>query len=70
MTLTQFFAALQNPQNFVVNVTETDNGADKSLARLYADGYEQLLAATLARTVDKITVVSNKEITVHLSASL
>ena len=70
MTLTQFFAALKNGANIVVNVTETDNGAVKSLARIYADGYEELLAATLARTVDEITVESNKNITVHLSASL
>lgn len=70
MTLTEFFAALQNPANFVVNVTETDNGSEKSLAKIYADGYEQLLATTLARTVDKITVESNKAITVHLSTAL
>lgn len=70
MTLTDFFAALQNAAQFVVNVTETDNGAEKSLAKIYADGYEQLLATTLARTVDKITVESAKAITVHLSAGL
>lgn len=70
MTLTEFFEALQNPGNFVVSITETDNGADKILAKIYADGYEQLLAATLARTVDKITVENNKAITVHLAASL
>ena len=70
MTLTEFFEALQNPANFVVSITETDNGADKILAKIYADGYAQLLAATLARTVDKITVNSGKDITVHLAASL
>ena len=70
MTLTEFFEALQNAANFVVSITETDNGSDKTLAKIYADGYEQLLAATLARTVDKITVENAKAITVHLAASL
>lgn len=70
MTLTEFFETLQNPANFVVSITETDNGADKILAKIYADGYAQLLATTLARTVDKITVENNKAITVHLAASL
>ena len=70
MTLTEFFEALQNPQNFLVSVTETEDEQDKVLARIYADGYEQLLAATLARTVDAITVKSGKDIEIHLSAGV
>ena len=56
MTLSQFFAALQNA-NMVVSIKAPGTGgAAEELTKIYASGYEQLLAALLARTVDKITV--------------
>lgn len=69
MTLTEFFAAIQNPNNVLVAVTETDNGSVKQLARVFADGYEQLLSALLSRTVDEITIVNATNVTVHLAAA-
>ena len=70
MTLSEFFAALQNPQMVVTIKAPGTGGAAEELTKIYASGYEQLLAALLARTVDKITVENNKAITVHLAASL
>ena len=61
MTLNEFFAALQNP-NMVVTVTQ--NNAE--LTRIYASGYEQLLASLLAKEVSKITVMNQNAATVEL----
>lgn len=65
MTLSDFFAALSNA-NAVVTVSEkaTATGNITELVKLYASGYEQLLSATLALTVDSFTVVNTNAITV------
>lgn len=65
MTLSDFFEALGNP-NAVVTVSQkaTETGAVTELVKLYASGYEQLLSATLALTVDSFTVVNANAITV------
>ena len=65
MTLSEFLAALNNPQA-VVTVIDDDN---TELIKLYAAGYAQLLAALLAREVDKVTVVNQAAITVVLKAA-
>jgi predicted YcjX-like family ATPase len=62
MTLSEFLAALNNP-NAVVTVNN-DDGTE--LIKLYAAGYAQLLAALLAREIDKVTVVNQAAITVLL----
>lgn len=68
MTLAQFFAALQNP-NMVVTINEPGTGESVTeLTKIYASGYEQLLAALLAREVDKIEVKSNSAATILLTA--
>ena len=71
MTLTELFAAIQNASTVLVKVTELDSNEDEvELARVYANGYEQLLTTTLSRTVSKITIVSVREITVQLAAAV
>ncbi len=65
MTLSEFLAALNNPQA-VVTVIDDDN---TELIKLYAAGYAQLLATLLAREVDKVTVVNQAAITVILKAA-
>lgn len=65
MTLSEFLAALNNPQA-VVTVIDNDN---TELIKLYAAGYAQLLATLLAREVDKVTVVNQAAITVVLKAA-
>lgn len=65
MTLSEFLAALNNPQA-VVTVIDDDN---TELIKLYAAGYAQLLATLLAREVDKVTVVNQAAITVVLKAA-
>jgi predicted YcjX-like family ATPase len=65
MTLSEFLAALNNPQA-VVTVFDDDN---TELIKLYAAGYAQLLATLLAREVDKVTVVNQAAITVILKAA-
>lgn len=64
MTLAEFLAALNNP-NAVVTVVD-DN--DSELIKLYAAGYEQLLAALLEREVDVVTIVNQAAITLKLKA--
>ena len=61
MTLSEFFAALQNP-NMVVTIKE----GNSELTKIYASGYEQLLATLLAKEVDKITIVNQNAATVEL----
>lgn len=61
MTLSEFFAALQNP-NMVVTVKE----GNTELTKIYASGYEQLLATLLAKEVDKITIVNQNQATIDL----
>ena len=61
MTLSEFFAALQNP-NMVVTIKE----GNTELTKIYASGYEQLLATLLAKEVDKITIVNQNQATVEL----
>lgn len=65
MTLSDFFEALSNT-NAVVTVSQkaTETGAITELVKLYASGYQQLLSATLALTVDSFTVSSPTAITV------
>ena len=64
MTLSEFLAALNNPQA-VVTVNDSDN---TELIKMYAAGYAQLLATLLAREVDKVTVVNQAAITILLKA--
>ena len=64
MTLSEFLAALNNPQA-VVTVNDNDN---TELIKMYAAGYAQLLATLLAREVDKVTVVNQAAITILLKA--
>lgn len=66
MTLSEFLAALNNPQA-VVTVLDSETG-NPELIKLYASGYEQLLAALLAREVDKVTIVNAAAVTVILKA--
>ena len=61
MTLSEFFAALQNP-NMVVTIKE----GSSELTKIYASGYEQLLATLLAKEVSKITIVNQNAATVEL----
>ena len=61
MTLEDFFAALQN-KNMVVAVMK--DGVE--LTKIYASGYEQLLATLLAEEVDKITIQNTNQATVEL----
>lgn len=65
MTLSEFLAALNNPQA-VVTIVDSDN---TELIKFYAAGYAQLLAALLAREVDKVTIQSPQAITVLLKAA-
>ena len=64
MTLSQFLAALNNAQA-VVTILDNDN---TELVKVYAAGYEQLLATLLAREVDKVTIVQSNAVTVLLKA--
>ena len=61
MTLEDFFAALQN-KNMVVAVMKDS----VELTKIYASGYEQLLATLLAEEVDKITIQNTNQATVEL----
>ena len=65
MTLSEFLAALNNP-NAVVTVVDSDN---TELVKIYASGYEQLLATLLAREVDKVTIANANGVTVLLKAA-
>ena len=65
MTLSEFLAALNNP-NAVVTVVDSDN---TELVKVYASGYEQLLATLLAREVDKVTIASANGVIVLLKAA-
>ena len=62
MTLSDFLAALNNPQA-VVTVVESDN---TELVKVNAAGYAQLLATLLAREVDKVTVANANSLSVLL----
>lgn len=63
MTLTQFLAALTNT-NMVVTVLDSN---DVELVKMYAAGYQQLLATLLAKTVSQITFVSAQAVTIKLA---
>ena len=63
MTLTQFLAALTNT-TAVVTVNDNDGS---ELVKLYASGYQQLLATLLAREVEEVTVVNNQAVTIKLA---
>lgn len=65
MTLSEFLAALNNP-NAVVTVVDSDN---TELVKVYASGYAQLIAELLAREVDKVTIASANGVTVLLKAA-
>lgn len=68
MTLSEFFAALQN-DNMVVTIQEPGSGeAVDTLAKIFVPGYEQLQSTLLARIVDKINIKSNGEAVVLLTA--
>ena len=67
MTLSEFLAALNNPQA-VVTVLDSETG-NPELIKLYASGYEQLLAALLAIEVDKVSIVNAAAVTVLLKAA-
>ena len=70
MTLQEFFAALQNA-SMIVSVQEQGSGdTTTELTKIFALGYEQLLASLLARTVDKITIKSAGEAVVLLAAAV
>ena len=66
MTLTEFFAALDN-DNAVVTILDSDS-THTELVKVYASGSAQLLATLLARTVSKIKVNTPTAITVTLAA--
>lgn len=61
MTLSEFLVALTNADALVTVID-----GDKELVKLYAPGYNQLLAVLLAREVAQVTVVNPKAITVKL----
>ena len=63
MTVEQFLAALTNDK-MLITILDYD---DSELVKLYAQGYEQLLASLLAETVDKITISGNAAITIVLA---
>ena len=68
MTLQEFFAALTN-KDVVVTISEKDaQEAVTELTKIYASGYEQLLTALLARTVDSVTIANQKAVSVVLTA--
>ena len=63
MTLTQFLAALTNT-TMVVTVLDAEG---TELVKLYAAGYQQLLATLLAKEVSEITFVNQQAVTVKLA---
>ena len=65
MTVTQFLSSLQNAGQIQVVIQNENN---ETLVKLFADGYEQLLATLLARTIEKVTITSTTSITVVLAA--
>lgn len=67
MTLSEFLASLQNAGQIQVTVLESDN---TELVKLYAAGYEQLLASLLARTVEKVTILNQAAVSVVLQGEL
>lgn len=66
MTLEAFFKALTNT-NAVVTVQD---GNKHELVKVYASGYEQLLASLLAETVENFTMVSPAAVTVILESEV
>ena len=64
MTLSDFITALTNT-GATIKLVDSQNA---ELIRFVASGSAQLLATTLASTVDKITVEGSNQITVKLSA--
>lgn len=62
MTLSDFLAALNNPQA-VVTVVDSDS---TELVKVNAAGYAQLLSTLLARTVDKVTISNANAVSVLL----
>ena len=67
MTLTEFLDALDNAQA-LITVKDSTEG-NPVLVKFYADGYSQLLAALLAREVDKFKVANQNSIEVILKAA-
>lgn len=65
MTLSEFLAALTNPQA-VVTVVDSDN---TELIKLYAAGYSQLLSTLLSREIDKVTIAQMNAVTVLLKSA-
>ena len=64
MSLSEFFASLTNG-SIVVTVLDNDGS---ELVKIYAGGYQQLLAETLAREVAEVTINSNVLVSVKLAA--
>lgn len=70
MTLSQFFAALQNGNKVLVTIKE--NGAENTvteLTKVYASGYAQLLTTLLAREISTVTINNQNDVVVVLTAS-
>lgn len=68
MTLSELLASLENAATMLVTVKDSTEG-NPELIKLYAAGYEQLLAALLAREVDKVTVQNQASVIVVLKAA-
>ena len=64
MSLSEFFASLTNG---AIVVTVLDNDGTE-LVKIYAGGYQQLLAETLAREVAEVSINSNVLVSVKLAA--
>lgn len=65
MSLSEFFASLTNGA-IVVTVLENDG---TELVKIYANGYQQLLATLLERAVAEVTINSNVLVSVKLAAT-
>lgn len=64
MALSDFLATLTNT---TANVTVIDS-TDVELIKFVASGSAQILATTLAKTIDEITIVNAQNITIKLNA--
>lgn len=63
MTVQQFLAALTNDK-MLITILDYD---DSELVKLYAQGYEQLLASLLSRDIEAVTVVNQTSATIQLA---
>ena len=69
MTLSQFFAALQNGSKVLVTIKENvSEGTPTELAKIYASGYEQLLTTILSREIAAIEIKNQNDVIVTLTA--